>query len=137
MEFPNRETVERIRKEYPQGTRVELVSMSDPYSKLSPGDTGTVKFVDDIGTVFVNWDCGSGLGIVYGEDSIRKLTKAEIIKMQTRAVADTGLTNMFDVKIVLEIAVARGFNELADFIFTDTAGYSRLILTGECEVQDA
>lgn len=58
---------------YPSGCRVELVSMDDPYTKLEPGDQGTVKFVDDIGTIFVNWDCGSGLGIAYGEDVCRKV----------------------------------------------------------------
>lgn len=71
--FPSRETVERLRKTYPQGTRVELISMSDPYTKLKPGDRGTVSFVDDIGTVFACWDCGSGLGVAYGEDHIRKI----------------------------------------------------------------
>lgn len=71
--FPNRETVERLRMTYPKGTRVELISMSDPYTKLKPGDQGTVSFVDDIGTVFVRWDCGSGLGVAYGEDRIRKI----------------------------------------------------------------
>lgn len=71
--FPSRETVERLRMTYPKGTRVELVSMSDPYTKLKPGDQGTVSFVDDIGTVFVRWDCGSGLGVAYGEDHIRKI----------------------------------------------------------------
>lgn len=30
MRFPSKETVERIRKEYPVGTRVELVQMDDP-----------------------------------------------------------------------------------------------------------
>lgn len=73
-QFPRRETVERLRKEYPQGTRVELISMNDPYSKLKPGDRGTVSAVDDIGTIFVRWDCGSGLGIAYGEDHVRKIT---------------------------------------------------------------
>lgn len=71
--YPSRETVERLRKEYPQGTRVELISMNDPYSKLKPGDRGTVSCVDDIGTIFVRWDCGSGLGIAYGEDRVRKI----------------------------------------------------------------
>ena len=47
--------------------------MDDPYSRLKPGDRGTVKSVDDTGTVFVSWDCGSGLGVVYGEDEIRIL----------------------------------------------------------------
>jgi hypothetical protein len=48
--FPSKETVERLRKEYPHGTRVELVRMDDPYSRLQPGDKGTVDFVDDSGT---------------------------------------------------------------------------------------
>jgi hypothetical protein len=47
--------------------------MNDPYSKLKPGDRGTVDFVDDAGTIFCNWDCGSTLGVVYGEDAVRIL----------------------------------------------------------------
>jgi len=33
--------------------------------------------VDDTGTVFVKWDSGSSLGVVYGEDSIRKLGRTQ------------------------------------------------------------
>lgn len=71
--FPSKEIVEKIRKEYPIGTRIELVHMDDPYSRLKPGDQGTVLRVDDIGTIFCSWDCGSGLGVVYGEDVVKKL----------------------------------------------------------------
>lgn len=71
--FPSEKTVELVRKMYPKGTRVELVQMDDPYASLKPGDKGTVRFVDDTATVFVDWDCGSGLGIVYGVDRVRKL----------------------------------------------------------------
>ena len=64
--------LEMIRKNYPVGARVELVHMHDPYTeKLVPGCTGTVRHVDDIGTIHVAWDCGSSLGVVYGEDSCR------------------------------------------------------------------
>ena len=73
MRFPNKETVERIRKQYPKGMRVELVTMLDPYTKLKPGDQGTVDCVDDTATVFVIWDNGSTLGAVYGEDVIKRL----------------------------------------------------------------
>ena len=73
MMFPNKETVDRVRKQYPKGTRVELISMNDHYSTLMPGDQGTVDFVDDTATVFVNWDNGSMLGVVFGEDIIRQL----------------------------------------------------------------
>lgn len=40
--FPSKETVLRIKEQYPPGTRVELICMDDPYSKLKPGDQGTV-----------------------------------------------------------------------------------------------
>lgn len=71
--FPSSWVVDMVRKLYPSGCRVELVRMDDPYTKLTPGECGTVKMVDDTGTVFVNWDCGSGLGIVYGVDEIRRI----------------------------------------------------------------
>ncbi len=73
MTFPSEEIVERIRAEYPAGTRVELISMNDPYRDMPPGLKGTVRSVDDTGTVFVSWENGSGLGVVYGEDEIKKL----------------------------------------------------------------
>mgnify|MGYP000930303996 CR=1 FL=1 len=70
--FPSKKIVERIREKYPAGTKVALRTMEDPYTKLKPGDLGTVDFVDDTGTIFVNWDSGSSLGIVFGIDSVRK-----------------------------------------------------------------
>ena len=69
--FPSRAVVESLRSQYPAGTRVALVSMNDPYTKLQPGDEGTVIVVDDMG--HIQWDSGSTLGAVYGEDAIRKL----------------------------------------------------------------
>ena len=66
--------LKQLREEYPIGTRVELIHKDDPYDKkLVPGCRGTVRWVDDWGTIHVNWDCGSGLGVVYGEDSCRKV----------------------------------------------------------------
>lgn len=73
--YPSKETVTRLREKYPEGTRVELVHMGDdPYSKLVPGDKGTVKHVDDMGTIHVSWDKGSSLGLAYGVDSCRKIS---------------------------------------------------------------
>ena len=66
--------LKQLREKYPAGTRVELLSMDDPYNKkLTPGCKGTVRCVDDMGTIHVSWDCGSSLGVVYGEDSCRKI----------------------------------------------------------------
>ena len=59
-----------LRSRYPTGSRVKLIRMNDPYCRdLKPGMLGTVMHVDDIGTIHVAWDCGSTLGVVYGEDS--------------------------------------------------------------------
>lgn len=71
--LPSKTTVERMRARFPKGTRVELIKMDDPYTRLRPGDLGTVDFVDDTGTIFCTWDSGSSLGVVYGEDRVRKL----------------------------------------------------------------
>ena len=65
--------VRELKEAYPPGTRVELISMNDPFSDLLPGDKGTVRWVDDIGTIHVNWDNGSRLGVCYGEDCCRKI----------------------------------------------------------------
>ena len=67
-----KEMLEILRNAYPTGARVELVEMNNPYNtKLYPGCKGTVVSVDCIGTIHVAWDCGSSLGVVYGEDSCR------------------------------------------------------------------
>ena len=72
----SKETLERLRKEYPVGCRVELTKMNDPYRiDLVPGCKGTVKSIDDTGTIHVRWDIGSSLGVVYGEDSCRRIDK--------------------------------------------------------------
>ena len=72
MRFPSKEIVERIRREYPAGTRVELLQMDDPQAPPI-GTQGTVMGVDDIGSIMVAWDNGSGLSVVLGEDLCRKV----------------------------------------------------------------
>lgn len=68
-----KEVLDRLRKEYPIGSRVELVYMNDAYRDLEAGLQGTVTDVDDVGTIHVNWDNGSCLGVAYGEDKCRKI----------------------------------------------------------------
>ena len=63
-----KKTIDFRRKHYPPGTRVELIHMFDQYTKLREGDRGTVRCVDDMGTIHVNWDCGSSLGLIPGGD---------------------------------------------------------------------
>ncbi|WP_374848987.1 DUF4314 domain-containing protein [Enterococcus gallinarum] len=70
--FIRKEILEKLRKQYPLGTRVELIRMEDIQAPPT-GTRGTVIGVDDIGSIMVSWDNGSSLSVVYGEDSCRKL----------------------------------------------------------------
>lgn len=67
-----RETVERPRREYPVGCRVELVQMDDVQAPPI-GTKGTVRGVDDIGSIMVRWDNGCRLSVAYGEDMCRRI----------------------------------------------------------------
>ena len=74
MRFPSRDIVEKVRAEYPVGTRVELVQMDD-FQAPPVGTKGTVRGVDDTASIMVNWDNGSHLNVIYGEDTCRKITE--------------------------------------------------------------
>ena len=71
MNFPSYEMVERIRKRYPAGTRIELIQMNDEPFPIPPGTQGSVDFVDDGATIHMVWDNGSGLGLVSGVDDFK------------------------------------------------------------------
>ena len=72
-EFPSKAVVERLRQQFPIGTRVRLIKMNDKFTKLQPGDEGTVEFVDDCGSIFCAWDRGTSLGVIFGEDELTKI----------------------------------------------------------------
>lgn len=76
MGYPDRETVARVRAEFPPGTRVELVRMDDPQAPPI-GTKGTVLYVDDIASLGMRWDNGSSLHVAYGEDIVRKIDGTE------------------------------------------------------------
>ena len=66
------EQLQRLRENYPKGARVELVQMDD-YQAPPIGTQGTVIGVDDIGSIMVRWDNGSGLSVAWGVDSCRRI----------------------------------------------------------------
>lgn len=70
--------IESLKKQFPVGSRVELIKMDD---KQAPpiGTRGTVKGVDDIGSIMVAWDNGSSLNVIYGEDECRLLDVVKTI----------------------------------------------------------
>lgn len=68
MTFVSKEILEDLRTKYKPGTRVRLTKMDD-FQAPPIGTYGTVFGVDDAGSIMVNWDTGSRLSVIYGEDS--------------------------------------------------------------------
>lgn len=81
--IPTRQQVENLKERYPVGTRVVLRHMDDPYAPVPPGTKGTVTYVDDMGQIGVNWDNGSGLSLVPGEDAFSKVSEPEKTKSKS------------------------------------------------------
>lgn len=53
------------------------------------------------------------------------------IKEQILAIRDTGLTNMFDIPMVRELASKLGYSELTAYLATNTTEYAQFIVYGE------
>ena len=70
MRVISKERLKALRAQYKPGTRVELLKMDDVQAPPI-GTKGTVIGVDDIGSIMVNWDNGSGLSVAYGEDQCK------------------------------------------------------------------
>ncbi|HEQ7722689.1 TPA: DUF4314 domain-containing protein [Streptococcus pyogenes] len=66
--------IESLRLEYRKGTRVKLIEMNDTWA-LPVGTLGTVKGVDDLGSLLVSWDNGSSLSVIYGVDKVEKIVE--------------------------------------------------------------
>ena len=83
-----RRAAEKNKERYPPGTRIELIQMGDDPNPIPDGTRGTVTAVDDIGTVFCDFDNGRSFGLAYGADSFRKLTPEEIAEEQAVKIND-------------------------------------------------
>ena len=130
--FPSREQVERLRKQYPTGTRLELIAMIDSFTSLKPGDLGTVDYVDDAGQIGMVWDSGSNLSLIPNVDCFRKVTRmSDTVRDQILAIRTmTGCPNMFDVNAVQRLAFDHEMYALVEFIETDRKAFVTFILTG-------
>ncbi len=66
--------IESLRLGYRKGTRVKLIEMNDTWAP-PVGTLGTVKGVDDLGSLLVSWDNGSSLSVIYGVDKVEKIVE--------------------------------------------------------------
>ena len=68
------EILASLREQFPQGARVELLRMDDPQAPTI-GTKGTVRGVDDTGSIMVAWDSGGSLNVLFGVDECRKVVE--------------------------------------------------------------
>ena len=129
MNFPKKEIVDRVKKEYPAGTRVILQHMDDPQAP-PVGTMGTVTAVDDTGSLCVRWDNGSGLNVVYGEDYARKMIMTDKVFRQLLAVRDSGVCNMLSINEVQRYAFDNEYFELVNYTVEFKRQYIHFIMHG-------
>lgn len=67
--------IEQIKKNFPKGTRIQLLQMNDDPRPIESGTTGTVEHVDDMGTIHCNFDNGRFLGVIPFVDVFKKISE--------------------------------------------------------------
>ena len=72
MNVATKEQIKTMKAMYPVGSRVVLDEMKDTQAPAI-GTHGTVLGVDDIGSLLVRWDNGSGLHVLFGIDRCHRV----------------------------------------------------------------
>ena len=67
--------VKKTKDTYQPGTRIQLDCMGDDPRPIPSGTKGTVRTVDDMGTVHCDFDNGRRLGLVPGEDYFHAISE--------------------------------------------------------------
>lgn len=93
------------------GKRIELVEMgADEPNPIETGTRGTVVYVDDIGTIHVNWDNGRSLGLVPGQDRYRIINERDITKEEielAEKIVESKLNNSI-IEVILKNGTETG-----------------------------
>ena len=71
MQFPSKSYLEQLRKKYPAGTKLQLISMRDEKYPILPGTIGVVTHIDDMGSIHMKWQNGSSLALIPEVDSFK------------------------------------------------------------------
>ena len=71
MQFPSKSYLEQLRKQYPKGTKLQLLSMRNETYPVLPGTIGEVTHIDDAGSIHMRWENGSSLALISEVDSFK------------------------------------------------------------------
>ena len=75
MKIPSEKELDRIRREYPVGTIIEIQKMDDPQAP-PVGTLGEVIGCDSMVDLLMKWSNGSSLKVILSEDCVRKVAGA-------------------------------------------------------------
>ena len=65
MQFPSKSYLEQLRKKYPVGTKLQLISMRNEKYPVLPGTVGEVTHIH------MRWENGSSLSLIPEVDSFK------------------------------------------------------------------
>lgn len=75
--------IEKLKDKYKPGIKIKLLKeMVDEDHSVDVGEIGVVDFVDDIGTIHVRWESGSGLGLIPNVDEFEIVEKIKVIMVE-------------------------------------------------------
>lgn len=81
---------EYAERNYPPGTRIRLLEMSDDPNPVPAGSCGTVLAVDDAGQLLMQWDNGRSLSLIPGVDNFEVLGRPKDRNTRARNHRDKG-----------------------------------------------
>ena len=77
MQFPSESYLEQLRKKYPVGTKLQLISMRNEKYPILSGTVGVVTHIDDAGSIHMRWENGSSLALIPEIDSFQIVSEAK------------------------------------------------------------
>ena len=77
MQFPSKSYLEQLRKQYPKGTKLQLISMRNETYPVLPGTVGEVTHIDDAGSIHMRWENGSFLALIPEIDSFQTVSEVK------------------------------------------------------------
>lgn len=78
MDKLTQQQIEACRMLYPEGMRIELAHMEEPYNPVPVGMRETVQSVEDTGNIQVIWDNGRCFPLIPNMDAFRMLRPSEL-----------------------------------------------------------